>query len=35
MNEAFEEAQLPADAELVLRKFFENTAAFLRNRQDG
>jgi hemoglobin len=32
MNEAFEEARLPADAELVLRKFFENTAAFLRNR---
>ncbi len=32
MNEAFEEAQLPAEAELVLRQFFENTAAFLRNR---
>jgi len=32
MNEAFEEAQLPAEAEQVLRQFFENTAAFLRNR---
>jgi hemoglobin len=31
MDEAFGEAQLPADAEAVLRKFFENTAAFLRN----
>lgn len=32
MDEAFQDAQLPPDAEQVLRNFFENTAAFLRNR---
>jgi hemoglobin len=32
MDQAFEEAQLPEDAETVLRNFFENTAAFLRNQ---
>ncbi len=35
MNEAFAEVGLPAEAEVVLRKFFENTAAFLRNRPES
>jgi hemoglobin len=32
MNTAFTEASLPAEAEQVLRNFFESTAAFLINR---
>ena len=32
MSTAFEEAKLPADAEGMLRAFFESTASFLINR---
>jgi len=32
MGSALEEAKLPAEAERVLRTFFENTASFLINR---
>ena len=34
MSAAFEEAKLPADAEGVLRAFFESTATFLINKAE-
>ncbi len=34
MGSAFEEAKLPADAERVLRSFFESTASFLINKAE-
>jgi hemoglobin len=34
MGSAFEEAKLPAEAERVLRTFFESTASFLINRAE-
>ncbi len=34
MDAAFQEAQLPPDAEQVLRSFFESTATFLMNRAE-
>jgi hemoglobin len=34
MSAAFEEAKLPAEAERVLRTFFESTATFLINRAE-
>ncbi len=34
MGAAFEEAKLPAEAERVLRTFFESTASFLINRAE-
>ena len=34
MSSAFEEAKLPADAERVLRTFFESTASFLINKAE-
>ena len=34
MGSAFEEAKLPAEAERVLRAFFESTASFLINRAE-
>ncbi|HJT88815.1 MAG TPA: globin [Bryobacteraceae bacterium] len=33
MNEALEEANLPAEAAKTLREFFDSTATFLLNRQ--
>jgi hemoglobin len=35
MGSAFQEAQLPAEAERVLRTFFESTASFLINRAES
>jgi hemoglobin len=32
MDRAFAEAQLPAEAEEPLRRFFESTATFMMNR---
>jgi hemoglobin len=34
MNRALEEADLPAEAEAPLRRFFESTATFMMNRTD-
>lgn len=34
MNAALDESQLPADADRILRSFFDSTATFLINRPD-
>jgi hemoglobin len=35
MSRALEEAELPEDAEFILRKFFEATASFMINRGES